>query len=148
MERLRQRSDFLAAAGGAKVATPGFVLQALARGDGGAVRLGFTVSKKVGNAVERNRVRRRLKEVVRHSAAAQPLRSQPESATSYPASPPVRAGLQEGHDYVLIGRRAAITEPFTRLVEDFERALQRLQHTRMARPASGEKRRGVRQKSE
>ena len=58
MERLRKRSDFLAAATGGKVPTAGFVLQARARAESGPVRIGFTVSRKVGNAVERNRVRR------------------------------------------------------------------------------------------
>ncbi len=94
MERLRQRADFLAAAGGAKVATAAFVLQARERDDDGPVRVGFTVSKKVGNAVERNRVRRRLREIVRLTAAA---------------------GLRSGHDYVLIGRRAALSLPFERM---------------------------------
>src|SRR5262245_58439705 len=98
VERLRQRADFLAAARGAKVATAAFVLQALDRGDGGAIRVGFTVSKKVGSAVERNRVRRRLREIVRLGA-------------------PDR--FRSGHDYVLIGRRAALSLPFERLSEDF-----------------------------
>ena len=62
MERLRRRADFLAAAGGRKVATAAFVLQALGRADHGPIRVGFTVSKKVGTAVERNRVRRRLRD--------------------------------------------------------------------------------------
>jgi len=105
MERLRQRGDFLAAAAGAKVPTPAFVLQARKRGDRGPVRVGFTVSRKVGTAVERNRIRRRLKEIVRLSAAT---------------------GLLSGHDYVLIGRRAALALPFERITEDFERALRRL----------------------
>jgi ribonuclease P protein component len=105
MERLKQRADFLAAAGGLKVATAAFVLQARERGDEGPVRVGFTVSKKVGGAVERNRVRRRLREVVRLAAAA---------------------GLRTGHDYVLIGRRAALSLPFARLTQDFDGALRRL----------------------
>jgi ribonuclease P protein component len=104
-ERLRQRSDFLAAASGLKVPTAGFVLQARKRGDDGPVRVGFTVSRKVGTAVERNRVRRRLKEVVRLSA---------------------ESGLPSGHDYVLIGRRAALSLPFEKITEDFTRALRRL----------------------
>jgi ribonuclease P protein component len=104
-ERLRQRSDFLAAASGLKVPTAGFVLQARKRGDDGPVRVGFTVSRKVGTAVERNRVRRRLKEVVRLSA---------------------ESGLPSGHDYVLIGRRAALSLPFDKITEDFTRALRRL----------------------
>jgi ribonuclease P protein component len=108
LERLRQRSDFVAAAGGAKVPTAAFVLQVRNRGDAGPVRVGFTVSKKVGTATERNRVRRRLKEIVRLSAAS---------------------GLPSGHDYVLIGRRAALSLPFERLSEDFKRALRRLRVT-------------------
>jgi ribonuclease P protein component len=106
LERLRQRADFLAAATGSRAPASGFVLQALQRREDGPVRIGFTVSKKVGNSVERNRVRRRLREVVRLS----------QSAT-----------LRPGHDYVLIGRRAALRMPFERLVEDFSRALDRLQ---------------------
>jgi ribonuclease P protein component len=65
LERLRKRSDFLAAATATKVPTAAFVLQARNRGENGPVRVGFTVSRKVGTAVERNRVRRRLKEIVR-----------------------------------------------------------------------------------
>ena len=64
MERLRQRADFLAAAAGARVAVPAFVVQLRDRTDAGPARVGFTVSKKVGTAVERNRVRRRLRELV------------------------------------------------------------------------------------
>ena len=109
MERLRQRADFLAAARGIKVATAAFVLQALERDDGGAIRVGFTVSKKVGNAVERNRVRRRLREIVRRSAADH---------------------LRGGHDYVLIGRRPALSRPFAQMTEDFKRALLRLRAPR------------------
>ena len=105
VERLRQRADFLAAASGAKAPAATFVLQALRRRDSGPVRVGFTVSKKVGNAVERNRVRRRLREVVR-------------------LAPPAR--MQEGHDYVLIGRRAALEASFERLSEEFDRALRRV----------------------
>jgi ribonuclease P protein component len=109
MERLRQRADFLAAATGLKVPTAAFVLQARKRDDGGPVRVGFTVSKKVGNAVERNRVRRRLREIVRLSAAG---------------------CLRPGHDYVLIGRRAALELPFDRMIEQFDGALRRLQERR------------------
>lgn len=105
MERLRQRADFLAAAQGAKVTTAAFVLQARERKDGGPARVGFTVSRKVGSAVERNRVRRRLREIVRLTAAAR---------------------LRSGHDYVLIGRRPALSLPFERMTEDFDKALRRL----------------------
>jgi ribonuclease P protein component len=112
MQRLRQRADFVAAAAGRKLTTAGFVLQARGRADLGPMRVGFTVSKKVGTAVERNRVRRRLKGVVGRLAVG-PLRS--------------------GHDYVLIGRRAALTLSFDRMVEELKMALQRLE-PRPARP--------------
>src|SRR5579862_9165040 len=106
MERLRRRPDFLAVATGHKVPTRSFVLQARRRTDDGPIRVGFTVSKKVGTAVERNRVRRRLKDVVRRSGDGR---------------------LRCGHDYVLIGRRAALRLPFDRLVEEFKTALRRLE---------------------
>lgn len=105
MERLRQRADFLAAATGIKVPAAAFVLQGRRRDDDGPVRLGFTVSKKVGNAVERNRVRRRLREIVRLSASNR---------------------MQAGHDYVLVGRRAALKVPFDRIAEEFDGALRRM----------------------
>jgi ribonuclease P protein component len=117
MERLRHRADFLATARGAKAPLPGLVLQAQARdqaGDrDGPPRIGFTVSRKVGNAVERNRVRRRLREVVRLHA---PLNTQSLD----------HSGVRPGHDYVLIGRRAALDLPFERLVEHFHSALRRI----------------------
>ena len=106
MERLRQRADFIAAASGIKVPATAFVLQARKRTDDGPARFGFTVTKKVGNAVERNRIRRRLREIVRHSDGNR---------------------MQTGHDYVLIGRRAALKLPFARMAQDFEGALRRLQ---------------------
>ena len=113
MERLRQRADFLAAAKGVRVPGDAFVLQALERGDAGPPRFGFTVSKKVGNAAERNRVRRRLRDIVRRSDAL-------SSAGS--------------HDYVLIGRRAALTVPFAQMMTDFAGALKRV-HGKRHRPA-------------
>ncbi len=102
MDRLRRRSEFRAVARGRKVTRPGFVLQALLRPHSPATispgpRFGFTVTKKTGNAAVRNRIRRRLREAVRLSAAD----------TAAP-----------GVDYVLIGRRAALSLPFDRLIED------------------------------
>ena len=105
MERLRQRADFVAAATGIKVPAAAFVLQGRKRDDDGPVRLGFTVSKKVGNAVERNRVRRRLREIVRLSASTR---------------------MQTGHDYVLVGRRAALSRDFETMLDDLRSALHRL----------------------
>jgi ribonuclease P protein component len=104
MERLRRRADFLAAAAGGKAQATGFagfVLQMRQRDDTGPARIGFTVSKKVGNAVERNRVRRRLREMVRLSGAR----------------------VAAGRDYVVIGRRAALALPFDRLKDDFAAAV-------------------------
>src|SRR5262249_44771768 len=105
MQRLRQRADFLAAATAAKVPTAAFVLQARKRDDGGPVRVGFTGSRKIGTAVERNRARRPLME-----------------SWTVPDGP----GPSRGRDYVLIGRRAALSLPFAQMSEDFKRALRRL----------------------
>lgn len=104
MERLRKRSDFLAAGKGPRAPTPAFVLQMLRRGDEDAPRVGLTVSRKVGTATERNRARRRLREMVRLSGADV---------------------LQPGHDYVLIARRSALEHPFERLMADLRGAVRR-----------------------
>jgi ribonuclease P protein component len=96
--RLKRRAEFKAVAGGRRVSKQGFVLQALkAPPDEGArpPRFGFTVTKKTGNAVVRNRIRRRLREVARFAA-----------------------GAEKGTDYVLIGRRAALGLEFERLIAD------------------------------
>ncbi len=110
IECLKERRDFLAAANrGRKHAAPGLVLQALARGDGStAVRVGFTVTKKLGNAVVRNRIRRRLRAV-----AAEIL---PDHAA-------------EGHDLVLIGRAATRTRDYQRLGADLHTALKKTRAT-------------------
>ena len=118
MERLKRRADFLAAATGIKAPAAGFVLQARARGDVAPARFGFTVSKKVGNAVARNRVKRRLREIVRLNAVM---------------------AAQGGHDYVLIGRKAALTLPFGRMAGEFAGALKRAHGKRQTRPAAESK---------
>ena len=102
-ERLKRRADFLhLAASGRKAPMPGVVLQAAARGDDGPVRVGFTVTRKVGNAVIRNRTRRRLKEAARLLLRDEPLR---------------------GVDLVLIGRDKTRDRPFEALQGDLRRAL-------------------------
>jgi ribonuclease P protein component len=108
VERLKRRSDFRAVANGARVSGKTFVLQARRRAEDGAIRIGFTVSRQVGDAVERNRVRRRLREVVRLAAAGG------------------AEGLNPGHDYVLIGRRAALAASFSETRQDFDAALSRI----------------------
>jgi ribonuclease P protein component len=118
VERLRSRSDFRAVANGTRASGRAFVLQSLQRAEDGTIRVGFTVSRQVGNAVERNRVRRRLREIVRLSAAAEAGRMRP------------------GHDYVLIGRRAALGEPFDQMMQDFVSVLSRL-HERNSRGTGG-----------
>jgi ribonuclease P protein component len=118
MDRLRQRKDFLAAAKGGRTATPGFVVQRRAREDDCPVRIGFTVSRKVGTATERNRVRRRLREVVKR---LDPISMRPHS------------------DYVLVGRRDALGRDFATMVEDLRTALIRLERPtgRGERPPGG-----------
>ena len=101
--RLKRRAEFLrVAAKGRKAPVHGLVLQALARDDDLPARLGFTVTKKVGNAVVRNRTRRRLKEAARLVLAQAPV---------------------SGVDLVLIGRDATRGRDFRLLMDDITRAL-------------------------
>ena len=110
MATLTKRSEFLAAARAGRAGTPGFLLQARKRRDDEAdpslVRVGFTCSKKVGNAVARNRAKRRLREIAR---LILPDHGKP------------------GHDYVLIGRKdTTATRPFDTLQADLRDALSTL----------------------
>lgn len=106
MNRLKQRADFLAAANGPRVASPAFVVQSRFRDDSGPVRVGFTVTRKVGTATERNRVRRRLRELVKRLDVA---------------------ALRPHHDYVIVGRRAALDRGFETMFNDLRSALGRLE---------------------
>ena len=113
LKRLKTRRQFLHVAGaGRKWVAPGLILQVCPReadnvlsGDAVDVRVGFTVSRKVGGAVVRNRARRRLRQAAE--------RVMPDQAAG-------------GRDYVLIGRRTTIGRPFEDLVADLETALARL----------------------
>lgn len=106
---MRRRTDFLKTADARRQSTPGFFLQARKRpihepGDG--MRIGFTCSKKVGNAVARNRAKRRLREIAR--------RVLPGSGRA-------------GWDYVLVGRATATAQrPFAELCMDLQNALTRI----------------------
>jgi len=102
---LRKRADFLRVrAAGRRWAAPGLVLQMRRRDDASPVRVGYTVSKKVGNAVARNRVRRRLRAAVFEALERRP-----------------------GRDYVVIGRRAALTRRWQALVDDLKTAAARVE---------------------
>lgn len=104
--RLKRRAQFLEIAGkGRKTPMPGLVLQVLRRDEAAPLRLGFTVTKKVGNAVIRNRTRRRLQEAARLLFAANPV---------------------SGVDMVLIGRDGTRRRGFSDLQSDILRAMAKL----------------------
>lgn len=106
MVLLTKRGEFLAAARARKQGTQSMMVQGRARGDEAPFRVGFTCSKKVGNAVTRNRAKRRLREVARLLL--------------------VEHG-QPGWDYVLIGRaEETVTRPFDLLQKDFLYALRKI----------------------
>jgi len=109
LERLRKRADFLAAAAeGRKFAAPGLVLQARQRPADmapGGPRVGFTASRRVGGAVQRNRAKRRMRVLARDILAS---------------------AAAADTDYVLIARRAIIARPFDKLLADMRLALQKV----------------------
>ncbi|MDB5651926.1 MAG: ribonuclease protein component [Hyphomicrobiales bacterium] len=114
--RLKKRAEFLAVAKGARVHDSVFTVQAIRRpgeteaGLAQKSRFGLTVTKKTGNSVERNRIRRRLREVLRLSSAI------PRNSLSEPAA----------HDYVIVARREALSRGFTDLARDVARAIERI----------------------
>ncbi len=117
MATLTKRSDFVAASRAGRAQTPGFLLQARKRNETEAdptlVRIGFTCSKKVGNAVARNRAKRRLREIAR---AVLPTHG------------------RAGWDYVLVGR-AGVTanRPFDLLLSDLQAAVETAHRPRQSR---------------
>jgi ribonuclease P protein component len=131
MQRLKKRADFLSVAKGVRAGRRAFTLQAAKRrprlGANGKpikaveepvvdARIGFTVTKKVGNAVVRNRIRRRLRAAVDRLDAA-----------------PVAAD----YDYVLVGRRDALALDFMALIADLRGALIQVHRSREPRGGAG-----------
>jgi ribonuclease P protein component len=112
MDRLRQRADFLAVANGARANSPAFVVQSRRRDDSGPIRIGFTITRKNGTATERNRIRRRLRELVKRLDVI---------------------AMRPHHDYVVVGRRAALNRNFKAMLDDLHSALNRLN-----RPGTGQ----------
>ena len=103
---LRKRADFLAANAGRRASSPGFVLLVRDRADGDeTMRIGFTVTKKIGGAVVRNRMKRRLRAIAREL---------------------LPAGGFAGADHVLIGRSGGIERDFALLRQELTRALDKL----------------------
>lgn len=120
-DRLRRRAEFVAAAKGRRFGTRMFTLQGVERRDeppaggtgSGGSRFGLTVTRKVGTAVERNRIRRRLREALRRLAGD-------------PQGSPGRSHF----DYVVVARRDVLTEPFESLVTGLAEAVRGLHRPR------------------
>jgi ribonuclease P protein component len=113
-ERLRKRAEFVAVSKGRRAGASAFLVQCAHRTyDGGAARFGMTVTRKVGTAVERNRIRRRLRTAIAQAA---------DRAAS-------------GCDYVIVARREALHIPFEKLVGDLGHAIARVSAPR--EPRSG-----------
>ena len=117
-DRLKKRADFLRAQKGIRKSSAGLTLEICATPDAigrdGCFRLGFTASRKVGGAVERNRAKRRLRAAAR---AILPLQA------------------RERTDYVLIARPATLTRPYADLMKDLAHCLAAA-HLKLA-PVSG-----------
>ena len=111
LRTIKRSSDFQRVRGGARVATPAFVIETKLRSVHGPdrdVRYGFTVTRKIGNAVVRNRIRRRLKEALRNLPADL---------------------VVPGHDYVIVARSGLIEQPFADLQGMLALTFKRLRQT-------------------
>ncbi|MFT3727411.1 MAG: ribonuclease P protein component [Terricaulis sp.] len=105
VERLRKRAQFLFVREGLRAGRPTMSVEARRRAEAGAIGVGFTASRKVGNAVIRNRARRRLREAARQLLSEYGL---------------------AGVDYVIVARQAAPDAPWAALLDDLQNALIRL----------------------
>lgn len=102
-DRLKKRSDFLLVRKGKKLRGPNFLIESAARTDGQTqTRVGLTVSKKCGNAPQRNRIKRLLREAIRLHAAMY---------------------LAPATDYVIVARRELISTPFKTIANDLKRRI-------------------------
>lgn len=115
--RLKKRAEFLRVREGRVWRSSSLVLQARRRADGSSLssemtRFGFTATKRLGNAVIRNRARRRLKETVRLVA---------------------QTHARHGFDYVVIARNGALTQPFEHIQKEMRQALEGVHREKPAR---------------
>ena len=106
LRRLQKRAQFLNAAKGRRAGRTGFALQAI-EVETVEPGVGLTVTKKTGNSPERNRIKRRLRAALRACGAS----------------------LRPQHDYVLVGRREALTLPFSKVVSDLSSAIAKVHAT-------------------
>lgn len=123
-ERLKQRSEFLRVGKGRRIHLSGLTLQAAERQVSGpnavqesgqavdSARYGLTITNKIGNSPQRNRIRRRLREALRLNAL--------------PADP--------SYDYVIVGRVSLLTMPFSAIGQEISTALKRIHQPRPTKP--------------
>jgi ribonuclease P protein component len=123
LETLKKRAEYLRVRGGSRWSVASATVEGKPRHDAADAeappRFGFTVTKKMGGAVVRNRIRRRLKAAIAAISATH---------------------ARTGFDYVLIARPAALTQSFASLKKDLEDAFQRVHHPRREKSSSASRR--------
>ena len=112
LHKLNRRADYLAARSGQRAHCAPFVIQASARGDDAAPRIGITVTRKLGGAVIRNRIKRRLKHAISDGEGL---------------------GFRPGYDYVVIARSLAASAPFAALTSALKSGLKKVHARASAR---------------
>jgi len=121
LRRLKRRSQFLRAARGNRAGRSAFGLQVVGTEDEALPGIGYTVTKKVGNSPERNRMKRRL----RAAAAA------------------CADDFRPGHDYVLLARREALSQPFAKMIRDLNGLIARVHDTNVHDTKANDNRTGA-----